>query len=1154
MSLLNNSNAISTGGGYNLENSLRFRSSASAYLNRTPATASNRKTWTMSMWVKRGNNAYQQLAYASESPTYADPVCLIGFSSDNIDLFQYTSSFDFRLITTQVFRDPSAWYHIVWSVDTTQATSTNRVKLYVNGEQVTSFTTATYPSLNFDTAFNYTGPHLISARGAGGSVQEFFDGYLTEVNFIDGQALTPSDFGETNSTTGVWQPIEYTGTYGTNGFYLPFTPTTQATGFNTVTYTGTGASQAITGVGFEPDFTWIKQRSGTEWYILSDVIRGTNKQLFSNSTNAEQTNSTFLTSYDSDGFTVGTSTGTNNSGSNYVAWCWDAGSGSPVTNAAGTNGATIESTYKANPATGFSVVTYTGNGTSGATVGHGLGVSPSMMIVKVRNSGIAHDWRVYHSALGNTKNLQLNLADSVQTTIATWNNTSPSSTVFTLGSGGATNESGTNLVAYCFSDVAGYQKIGSYTGNGSTTGPVVDVGFEPAFVLIKRTDSARNWVIFDNTRNPVNERILSLEPNVADAEYTNTNTIDFVSNGFQPKSSGPSWNSSGGNYIYLAIADTRDAKFNFDASGNKNNWTANNINSNASTATTYDIMTDVPTLTDEDTANYAVMNPLKAGPAFTLSQGNLYALSAVSPYSYGSVLSTIGMPSNKWYWEITIGATQSAVGIALDSIDPTTYFSIGTAGWAYNFDGSKRTNGTDSSYGASYTTNDVIGVAFDADSGSLTFYKNNTSQGVAFSGLAANTYFAAICDMTGGGTGGGYFNFGQRPFAYTPPAGYLKLNTFNLPDSSIVDGSKNFNTVTYTGQTASSNFIDNGDGTWSQTGLDFGPDLTWIKVRNSASYEQMWFDSVRGATKYVRSNSTAVEGTVADSLTSFDSNGFSLGANGDVNGSTFPIVAWNWKAGGAPTTTNTAGVGAIPTAGSVKIDGVNLGSVLAGSIAATSISANTTAGFSVVTYTGVSATSTIAHGLGVAPKFIITKLRNLADGWYSYHESIGNNKFIRLDTTGASTTSTIFGNTSPTSTVFTNEINNYTCVAYCFAEVEGFSKIGSYTGNGSADGIFVYTGFTPAFVMVKRTNSSLWGWVIIDNKRSTASGNNLIDKSLLANAADSEYAPGSGWVADFLSNGFKFRMSANHSSANGNGDPYIYMAFAENPFKNSLAR
>jgi len=226
MSLLQNSNAISSG-GYNLTDSVRFRSSASSYLSRTPTTASNRKTWTMSMWVKRGNNAYQQLAYASESPTYADPVCLIGFSSDTIDLFQYTSSFDFRLTTTQVFRDPSAWYHIVWSVDTTQATSTNRVKLYVNGEQVTSFTTATYPSLNFNTAFNYTGPHLIAARGAGGSVQEYFDGYMTEVNFVDGQALTPSDFGETDTDTGVWKPKKYTGTYGTNGFYLPMNQTVE---------------------------------------------------------------------------------------------------------------------------------------------------------------------------------------------------------------------------------------------------------------------------------------------------------------------------------------------------------------------------------------------------------------------------------------------------------------------------------------------------------------------------------------------------------------------------------------------------------------------------------------------------------------------------------------------------------------------------------------------------------------------------------------------------------------------------------------------------------------------------------------------------------------------------------------------------------------
>jgi hypothetical protein len=220
-------------------------------------------------------------------------------------------------------------------------------------------------------------------------------------------------------------------------------------------------------------------------------------------------------------------------------------------------------------------------------------------------------------------------------------------------------------------------------------------------------------------------------------------------------------------------------------------------------------------------------------------------------------------------------------------------------------------NGSTSSYGVSYATNDIIMIALDLDAGKVWYGKNGTwmASGNPATGANPSQTFTAnqlMCPAVASGTGTIVYslNFGQRPFAYTPPTGYLKLNTFNLPDSSIVDGSEHFNTVLYTGQTASSNFIDNGDGTWSQTGLDFGPDLTWIKVRNSASYEQMWFDSVRGATKYVRSNSTAVEGTVADSLTSFDSNGFSLGANGDVNGSTFPIVAWNWKAGGGTGVSN----------------------------------------------------------------------------------------------------------------------------------------------------------------------------------------------------------------------------------------------------------
>ena len=1308
MSVLNENQLLGSsgaGGDYNLENSLRFRKSASAYLNRTPATAGNRKTFTWSGWVKRGVLADGYLFVAGTTSTNRFQ---ISFYNNGIEVSMNNGSWVIELNSTAVFRDPSAWYHIVVAVDTTQATSSNRVKVYVNNSQITSWLTSTYPSQNLDTPVNSVVEHDI---GISIVAPLYFDGYLTEINFVDGQALTASDFGDTNEDTGVWQPKEYTGTYGTNGFYLPFKPTTQATGFNTVTYAGSDSTQSITGVGFSPDFVWMKKRTGATNHILMDTVRGGTKFLESNTTTAETTVSGLLT-FDTDGFSpLGGAGGINAAGDNYVAWCWDAGNTNPSYSAEfngssqsinmsnpseltlgtgdftietwvyfntdasyqhimdyrptgtqgnyptlyyfgnqiiyfinsanviassstvipntwyhvalsrsgtstkmfingvqegstyvastnlvsgtarpifGTSGfdntlklngklsnlrivkgtavyttnftvpdspltaitntslltlqdstivdnsgnslaitntgsvansvdypfkyitntdGTITSNIKANPATGFSVVTYTGNGTSGATTGHGLSTAPQMVIFK--NRDVVGQWNIIApSVLGAGYWMPFTTAASAFFD-SNWTTTS---SLLSLGSGGGHNGSGNGIVAYCFSDVAGYQKIGSYTGTGAS-GNTVTTGFRPAFILFKRTDAVSEWNILDATRDASNPRNTYIAPNQNYAESTTAGlTYDFNDTGFTVNGTGNGNNASGGTYIYLAIADTRDAQFNFDSSGNKNNWTANNINSNASGDTTYDIMTDVPTLTDTDTANYATLNPLKAGPAFTLSEGNLYALSTVSPYSYGSVLSTIGMPSNKWYWEITIGTTQSGVGIALDSIDPTTYFSIGTAGWAYNFNGDKRTNNTDSSYGASYTTNDVIGVAFDADSGSLTFYKNNISQGVAFSGLAANTYFAAICDMTGGGTGGGYFNFGQRPFKYTPPTGFKKLNTFNLPDSSIVNGSGYMDVNTWTGNGTSQTITNSGA---------MSPDFVWIKSRSVSGYYHVLIDAVRGITKALYSNATDAENTLATRITALNSNGFTLGSSGDVNDNAQTFVGWQWKAGGTAVS-NTDGT------------------------ITSQVSANPTAGFSVVTYTGVSATSTIGHGLGVAPKFIITKLRNIADGWYCYHESIGNNKFIRLDSTGATTTSTIFGNTSPTSTVFTNELGNYTCVAYCFADVEGYSKFGSYTGNGSTDGPFVYTGFRPAFVMIKGTNVGASQWGILDSARNPE---NACNHALFANLSNAE---GSSDQIDILSNGFKVRNT--FSSGNQNNINYIYMAFAENPFKNSLAR
>ena len=589
----------------------------------------------------------------------------------------------------------------------------------------------------------------------------------------------------TMQTTGVWQPIEYTGTYGTNGFYLPFKPTTQATGFNTVLYTGTGAAQAITGVGFEPDLVWMKRRTVDE-HDLQDSVRGGGKSLISNSTAAEAdlSGSYGISSFDANGFSlIGNGGRTNESGGSYAAWCWDAGSGSPVSNTDGT----ITSTVKANPATGFSVVTYTGNGVA-STIGHGLNDVPAMIITKVRNN-TGGNWGVYHKSIGNTGAVFLNVTNATSTSSLYWNNTTPTSSVFSVGSNNTdTNWNTYNFISYCFSEVAGYSKFGSYTGNGSTSGPTVTTGFKPAFVLIKKSSSSgTNWMMYDNTRSVANPANNILTANTNNAEATSTNQIDFNSDGFQITGSSGGVNTSGDTYIYMAFADTRDAQFNFDASGNKNNWTANNINSNASGDTTYDIMTDVPTLTDEDTANYAVLNPInKTGG--TLSQANLYYYGGAGPTSYVA-MSTIGMTEGKFYAEwLFESGTYSDVGICKANVNLSNYLGGDANGWMYyNGDGNKYTNGTAVAYGATYTSGDIIGIAFDADIGTLTFYKNGVSQGAAFTGLTDGPYFFAI----GSFTTYGYFNFGQRPFAYTPPTGYKKLNTFNLPDSSIVDGSEN---------------------------------------------------------------------------------------------------------------------------------------------------------------------------------------------------------------------------------------------------------------------------------------------------------------------------------------------------------------------------
>jgi len=797
--------------GYDIDNSLRFNDNDSAYLSRTPSTAGNRKTWTWSGWVKRGNLGTDQRIFGQYTTGGTATATSIYFGTNN--KFQIADWADTQLYVDRVFRDTSAWLHIIVAWDTTQSTETNRVKVYINGEQQTLIENVTgYPSLNLEKGINTTLAHNIGSLNPYYAGQ-YLDGYIAEVNFVDGQALTPADFGETGDY-GEWKPIEYAGTYGTNGFYLDFktsgslgndangsnnwtpnnlaatdqmldsptnnfctwNPLNQSTGvalregntnmylssndqastgtfgidsgkwyveayypsgdnpeiglipsnqylsnratvgansyeqtafitnggamrtgswattsttglsaqtgggvigiaidadndkmwftntsgtyfnsgnpatglnpqatfdsdwvtqtggvffysliatgsgnfiisnfgqdssfagnktaqgnadgngygdfyytpptgflalctqnlpeptvvpsehFNTVTYTGNGTDNtSITGVGFQPDFTWIKNRtdSSSSNNALSDSVRGTPKTLHSDGTWAESTFSGHLKTLDADGFTLGTSNYVNGTSDAMVAWNWKA-NGAGVSN---TNG-TITSTVSANADAGFSIVSYTGTGSS-ATVGHGLSKAPELIIAK--NRGHSADWAVGGNVIGSWSDKTLELNNTVATvTDSNIFGADPTTSLFTIGTSWKTNRSGYNHIAYCFHSVEGYSKVGSYTGNGATgatgQGPFVNLGFRPAFIMIKRSSSSSaytNWVIYDSKRDGFNQGAENSGGNkyvYADSPSAEANTyiLNTFSNGFTIYDNYDVFNSSGSTYIYLAFAE-----------------------------------------------------------------------------------------------------------------------------------------------------------------------------------------------------------------------------------------------------------------------------------------------------------------------------------------------------------------------------------------------------------------------------------------------------------------------------------------------------------------------------------------------------------------------------------------------------------------------
>ena len=320
--------------------------------------------------------------------------------------------------------------------------------------------------------------------------------------------------------------------------------------FNTNLYTANGTGKTITGMDFQPDFVWTKNRDNTSYIpALVDAVRGGTKKVFSNNTDAESTDANAITAFNSDGYTFGSSGSFNFGTDDYVNWCWKGANGT----ASNTDGS-ITSTVSANTTSGFSIVSYTGTGAN-ATVGHGLGVAPKFIIIK--NLVDAVNWEVGHNSIGWTKKLRLNTTATETVDNGAFNDTAPTSSVFSLGNNGTSNGSGDSMIAYCFAEIQGFSKFGVYSGNGNADGPFVYTGFKPAFIMIKDGDNLENWFMFDSKRPGYNVNANLLYANDSASETTSgANQIDILSNGFKMRATNNGTNRSGGEgFNYIAFAE-----------------------------------------------------------------------------------------------------------------------------------------------------------------------------------------------------------------------------------------------------------------------------------------------------------------------------------------------------------------------------------------------------------------------------------------------------------------------------------------------------------------------------------------------------------------------------------------------------------------------
>ena len=614
--------------------------------------------------------------------------------------------------------------------------------------------------------------------------------------------------------------------------------------------------------------------------------------------------------------------------------------------------------------------------------------------------------------------------------------------------------------------------------------------------------------------------------------------------------------SYGTNGFYLKFADnSSNSALGTDSSGSSNTFTVNNLSvaSGAGNDSLLDTPMNYTAASGNNGGNYCTWNPLSTNSAPTFSEGNLTVTNTGSGASgWRNIASTIAVSSGKWYMEFdTVGSQNGGLMIGIqkvpednDQFNPASFSNnfVGMTNNSYAlncFSGAKRTNSSDASYGSGMSANDKIMMAVDLDNGKIWWGKNNSwfasgdpdsGTNAAFTGLSGTFVFALGISASEKI----HSNFGQRPYAYSNNiSGFKSVCTQNLADPTIADGSTAMDIVTYTGNASTGTSI---------TGLNHSPDLLWIKSRTTSQWHYL-VDTVRGVTKNVASNDTYPEETRTNRLLSFDSNGFTIGNNNTVNENNQSFVAWSWKSG-TSTANNTAGT------------------------ITTSVRVSTTNGFSIATYTGNgNANQTLGHGLNAAPSFVLIKDRTSSQNWAVLHTYAGtlgtldggtNYKLLELNSTAAARDASYNTIWYPTSTTvkigegansahWTNKSGD-DYVMFSWAPIDQFSSFGKYTGNGNADGPFVFTGMRPKWLLIKRTDSSK-AWQLMDTTRDPI---NPADTSLFPSDNGGESGNNANYYIDILSNGFKIRTS--HDSRNASGGTYVYAAFAEHPFKTARAR